>query len=84
MPFEGTAAVVTGGASGLGLAITEAIPLVPGHLVQLGADLVLRCEGDLARGLSLVRSVTEAHHGTVLAGPRPEGPGARFCVRLPG
>ncbi|MBL8602854.1 MAG: FHA domain-containing protein [Myxococcales bacterium] len=37
-----------------GLAITEAIPLVPGHLVQLGADLVLRCEGDLARGLSLV------------------------------
>ena len=38
----------------LDLAITEAIPLVPGHLVQLGADLVLRCEGDLARGLSLV------------------------------
>lgn len=46
--------------------------------------LVTTKETGTGLGLSLVRSVTEAHHGTVSAGPRPEGPGARFCVRLPG
>lgn len=33
-------------------------------------------------GLSIVRSIAQAHHGTVSAGPSPRG-GLQLCVRLP-
>jgi signal transduction histidine kinase len=42
-----------------------------------------RPHGGLGLGLSIVRHLVEAHHGTVKAESRGEGQGAAFTVRLP-
>ena len=39
--------------------------------------------GSSGLGLSIVRAVTESHHGTVRLEPPLDGRGARFVVRLP-
>jgi signal transduction histidine kinase/CheY-like chemotaxis protein len=42
-----------------------------------------RCQGGLGIGLTLVRSLVELHHGTVVAESAGRGKGSTFEVRLP-
>ena len=40
-------------------------------------------QGGVGLGLAIVREIVHAHGGTITLADRPDGPGARFEVRLP-
>ena len=66
-----------------GMGITsDFLPHVFEKFVQADGSKT-RAHGGLGLGLSLVKSFTEAHHGTVEAQSGGAGHGSRFIVRLP-
>jgi signal transduction histidine kinase/CheY-like chemotaxis protein len=66
-----------------GIGITpEFLPRVFERFVQADGSKT-RAHGGLGLGLSLVKSFTEAHHGTVEAQSGGLGQGSRFTIRLP-
>jgi signal transduction histidine kinase len=60
----------------------EAVPTMFEPFRRLGADRV-RGRGGVGLGLAIVRSIVNAHHGTLHARPRPEG-GLLVEIELPG
>jgi len=60
----------------------EFLPRVFEKFVQADGSKT-RAHGGLGLGLSLVKSFTEAHHGTIEAESGGIGQGSRFTVRLP-
>ncbi|MGW4897889.1 sensor histidine kinase [Kitasatospora sp. NPDC004240] len=86
---EITTAEVAGG--GGELVVSNTGPVVPGYELEhifepfrrvKGADRT-RSDKGVGLGLSIVRSVTRAHGGTIEAAPRPGG-GLTMRVRIPG
>ncbi|QIE23677.1 Sensor histidine kinase RcsC [Caballeronia sp. SBC1] len=67
--------------TGIGIA-AEHLPTIFGIFAQLAPGLS-RSQGGLGIGLSLVRSLTERHGGTVSASSGGVGRGSEFVVRLP-
>ena len=66
-----------------GVGITpEFLPRVFERFLQADGSKT-RAHGGLGLGLSLVKSFTEAHHGTVEAQSGGPGQGSRFTIRLP-
>lgn len=56
--------------------------IAPGMLERLFESFVSTKPGGMGVGLSISRTIAEAHQGAVLASNRAEG-GARFCLVLP-
>lgn len=78
---EGDMAVITVSDSGIGLE-----PELSGRLFEpfvRGENELTRREGGMGLGLSLVRSIVEAHGGTVTAHSSGPGEGSVFEIRLP-
>ncbi len=67
--------------NGVGIA-ASVLPRVFDLFVQ-GGQLIDRAEGGLGLGLTIVRSLTERHGGTVSAYSDGPGKGSEFVVRLP-
>ena len=67
--------------NGVGIA-ASVLPRVFDLFVQ-GGQLIDRAEGGLGLGLTIVRSLTERHGGTVSAFSDGPGKGSEFVVRLP-
>ena len=67
--------------NGVGIA-ADVLPRVFDLFVQ-GGQLIDRAEGGLGLGLTIVRSLTERHGGTVSAYSDGPGKGSEFVVRLP-
>jgi two-component system, OmpR family, sensor kinase len=69
------------------LAVEDDGPGIPDELRDKVFDRFFRGSSDRGGssglGLSIVRAVTESHHGTVGLEPPLDGRGARFVVRLP-
>jgi len=69
------------------LAVEDDGPGIPPALQDKVFERFFRGAGDRSGssglGLSIVRAVTESHHGTVTLEPPLDGRGARFVVRLP-
>ncbi|WP_031363227.1 ATP-binding protein [Caballeronia sordidicola] len=78
---EGEQAVISVRDNGIGIA-TEHLPSLFEMFSQLGAGLE-RSQGGLGIGLSLVRTLTELHGGSVSAHSGGAGLGSEFIVRLP-
>jgi PAS domain S-box-containing protein len=78
---EGDRAVITVRDSGIGIA-PEHMPLLFEMFSQLAPGLD-RTQGGLGIGLSLVRTLTELHGGSVSAHSAGAGSGSEFIVRLP-
>jgi signal transduction histidine kinase len=72
---------VTVSDDGAGIA-PELLPTIFDPFVQ-GSRTLQRSEGGLGLGLSLVRSLTELHGGTVSAHSEGPGSGAHFMLELP-
>ena len=70
------------------LAVEDDGPGIPDDLREKVFERFFRGSSDRGGssglGLSIVRAVTESHHGTVELEPPLDGRGARFVVRLPG
>lgn len=78
---DGDMAVITVSDSGIGLE-----PELSGRLFEpfvRGENELTRREGGMGLGLSLVRSIVEAHGGTVTAHSAGPGEGSVFEIRLP-
>jgi signal transduction histidine kinase len=69
------------------LAVEDDGPGIPAELEDKIFERFFRGGGDRSGssglGLSIVRAVTDSHHGTVVLEPPLDGRGARFVVRLP-
>jgi two-component system OmpR family sensor kinase len=69
------------------LAVEDDGPGIPDDLREKVFERFFRGSSDRGGssglGLSIVRAVTESHHGTVVLEPPLDGRGARFVVRLP-
>lgn len=81
LAVEEGAAVVKVCDTGIGMK-SELIPRLFDLFVQ-GERTVDRQQGGLGIGLSLVKRLTELHHGTVEAHSAGPGKGSQFTVRLP-
>jgi PAS domain S-box-containing protein len=78
---DGAEAVIRVTDDGAGIH-ADILPRVFDPFVQ--ADRTLdRSQGGLGLGLSLVKSLVELHHGSVMAESEGPGRGARFTIRLP-
>jgi len=89
MQLTSTAAIVTGGASGLGAATASVLAAQGARVYALdlkqsidGADRIAGGSPGAGLGLSIVQAVVKAHGGEVDAEPR-EGGGLVVTVTLP-
>jgi signal transduction histidine kinase/DNA-binding response OmpR family regulator len=78
---DGDAAIVTVSDTGRGIA-PEMLPRIFDLFSQERQEID-RSEGGLGLGLAIVRTLVQAHGGTVEAYSRGKGHGAEFSVRLP-
>ena len=78
---EGTEAVVRVTDNGVGIS-AEMLEHVFGMFMQVDSTLT-RAQGGLGIGLSLARTLTELHGGTVTAHSEGPGRGSTFTLRLP-
>jgi len=78
---EGAEAVIEVSDTGLGIK-SDFLPHIWERFRQ-GDNSTTRRYGGLGLGLAIVRSLVEAHHGTVRAESKGEGCGATFAIRLP-
>jgi two-component system, chemotaxis family, CheB/CheR fusion protein len=76
-----TQAIITVTDQGMGIA-EDFLPRIFEPFVQ-SSEAVSRSEGGLGVGLTLVRSLTELHGGTVEAHSQGIGKGSTFVIRLP-
>ncbi|HEX9172112.1 MAG TPA: MEDS domain-containing protein [Telluria sp.] len=79
--IDGTDVVVSVTDSGAGIPEAMLVPIFD-LFAQLPRSLA-RSDGGLGIGLTLVKSITEMHGGTVLARSAGTGKGTEFLVRLP-